>query len=228
MTWSAYRFSPRFRSRAAFSASLPRLLDLRVDFGQLDLGEPLALLDHVAFLHVDAAHDAAHLERQAHLVLRDHEPLVSIGGTAGPLLACWMRTGVGCVGRPARRLLAAAARRIAMTSSDAARFVKFVMTSSISQVAVERQCARGGGVVELGLAREHFETRDVEIELGAGEARARVDEFDLADRRLRRACGWRCGRRRARPRRARRRWRANRRWCSAGRATAALRAAPAA
>ena len=49
---------------------------------------------------------------------------------------------------------------------------------------IQRQGARGSGVVELGLAREHFETRDVEIEFGAREARARVDEFDLADHAL--------------------------------------------
>jgi hypothetical protein len=49
---------------------LSRLFHLRADFGEFDLGQSLALLHHVAFLHVDAAHDATHLERQAHLVLR--------------------------------------------------------------------------------------------------------------------------------------------------------------
>src|SRR5688572_20751963 len=48
----------------------------------------------------------------------------------------------------------------------------------------QRQCAGGGGVIELGLAREDLESRDVEVELGSREARARVDELDLADRAL--------------------------------------------
>ncbi len=41
----------------------------------------------------------------------------------------------------------------------------------------QRQGARGSGVVELGLARQHFETRDIEIEFGAGEIGTRVDEI---------------------------------------------------
>ena len=64
---------------------LPRLLDLRADFGQLDFGEALALLDDVAFLHVDAAHDATHLERQAHLVFRDHDAVGVDGRHRGSL-----------------------------------------------------------------------------------------------------------------------------------------------
>ncbi len=46
---------------------------------------------------------------------------------------------------------------------------------------VEGQGARCRGVIELGLAREHFEYRDVEVELGAREAVARVDELHLVD-----------------------------------------------
>jgi hypothetical protein len=45
------------------------LLDLRIDFGELDLGEALALLHLIAGLHVNGANHAAELERQAHLVL---------------------------------------------------------------------------------------------------------------------------------------------------------------
>ncbi len=46
------------------------------------------------------------------------------------------------------------------------------------------QRARGGGVVELGLAGEQLEAGEVEVELGAGQRIARVDELDLADRAL--------------------------------------------
>ena len=111
-------------------------------------------------------------------------PLVSMGGTAGPWLACWMRTGVGLrgLGRLAACRSRRAARPVTATATTSRRCHHVVFIRFIG--SVQRQGARGSGVVELGLAREHFETRDVEIELGAGEARARIDEFDLADRAL--------------------------------------------
>ena len=64
---------------------LPRLFDLRANFRQLDLGQPLALFDHVAFLHVDPAHEATEFERQAHLVFRDHDAVGVDGRHGGPV-----------------------------------------------------------------------------------------------------------------------------------------------
>src|SRR6185436_9722753 len=106
-------------------------------------------------------------------------PLVSIGGTAGPWLAFATRTGVGRAASGASDLPQPAMNRLAMSVSGAsvAYLLAFMWRS-------QRQRARGSGVVELGLAGEHFESRDIEIELGAREARARVDEFHLADHAL--------------------------------------------
>src|SRR5689334_11208068 len=109
-------------------------------------------------------------------------PLVSIGGTAGPWLACSMRTGVARAASGASPLphpaRSSAAPRIAVTG----RRYPFLLLAFMRRS--QGQGARGSGVVELGLAGEHFETGDVEIEFGAGEARACVDEFDLADHAL--------------------------------------------
>ena len=58
---------------------LPRLLDLRADFGKLDFREALALAHPLAFLHRDAAHDTAYFERQAHLVARGDDPVADNG-----------------------------------------------------------------------------------------------------------------------------------------------------
>ena len=95
MTWSAYRFSPRLRSRCGFLRQLARLLDLRVDFGELDLGEALTRLT--------ASPSCTWMRRTTPPILNDRRissllatmPLVSIGGTAGPWLAAATRTGVG-------------------------------------------------------------------------------------------------------------------------------------
>src|SRR4051812_14939888 len=111
-------------------------------------------------------------------------PLVSIGGTAGPWLACATRTGVG-FGASGASLLpqpvnSAASATTAMMSppvKEQVVLIRFICS-------IQRQLARGSGVVELGLAREHFETRDIEIEFRAREARAGIDEFHLADHAL--------------------------------------------
>ena len=75
-----------------------------------------------------------------------------------------------------RRAVAAGERARAQAKHD-----EQIERCAWSDSWIERQVARGGGVFELGAAREHIEAGDVEIELGAGERAARVDELDLAD-----------------------------------------------
>src|SRR3954463_5459428 len=103
-------------------------------------------------------------------------PLVSMGGTAGPWLACWTRTGVGRAAS-GTSFLPQAGISEASSSSAPSGAILLVLIMRRSQ----GQGARGGGVVELGLPSEHFETGDIEVEFGAGQAGTRVDEFDLAD-----------------------------------------------
>src|SRR6478736_4789529 len=111
-------------------------------------------------------------------------PLVSIGGTAGPWLACSIRTGVaraasGAASLPQPASSSSAAMAAIATPAEVVTRVPFLLLAFMRRSQGQR--ARGSGVVQLGLAGEHFETGDIEIEFGAGEARARVDEFHLAD-----------------------------------------------
>src|SRR4051812_11855653 len=111
-------------------------------------------------------------------------PLVSIGGTAGPWRACSMRTGVaraasGALALPQPASSSAAAIAALVAPPKAGMRVPFLLLAFMRRS--KGQGARGSGVVELGLAGEHFESGDVEIQFGAGEARTRVDEFHLAD-----------------------------------------------
>src|SRR5262245_34274423 len=92
-------------------------------------------------------------------------PLVSMGGTAEPWLAACTRTGVG-FGASGASLRPQPVRIVANTAAAAAAFRSLLVRMGW----IQGQRARGGGVVELGLAGQYLETRDIEIELGAGEA----------------------------------------------------------
>src|SRR4051794_37423233 len=111
-------------------------------------------------------------------------PLVSIGGTAGPWLACATRTGVGFVASGASLLPQPVNSAANATTATMSPPVKEQVVLIRFMCSIQRQGARGSGVVELGLAREHFETRDVEIEFRPRQARAGIDEFHLADHAL--------------------------------------------
>src|SRR5215469_11913182 len=81
-------------------------------------------------------------------------------------------TAVRIVGRCMR-----GERRVWVTD----RLLLFLVSGRTARYRVKRQRAGSGRVIELCLARQHFETCDVEIELGARERAACVDELDLVD-----------------------------------------------
>jgi hypothetical protein len=94
------------------------LLDLCAHLGQLDLREALALSDHLAFLHVNAAHDAAHLERQPHLVFGHHESVGVDGRHCGPFARPLRMDRRRLVDRGGRRPAAAHQQRGHETQRD--------------------------------------------------------------------------------------------------------------
>src|SRR5690348_15730280 len=181
MTWSAYRFSPRSRSRAAFSAIWRACSTCAFT--------SVSSISARRWPRLTASPSCTWMRRTTPPILKDRRissllttmPLVSIGGTAGPWLACAMRTGVGLGASGVSPLLQPVNSAASATTATMSPPVKVQVVLMRFMGSIQRQRARGSGVIELGLAREHFETRDIGIEFGAREARARVDEFHLAD-----------------------------------------------
>src|ERR1044072_4576615 len=184
MTWSAYRFSPRRRSRCALSAIWRACSPCA--------STSVSSISARRWPRFTASPSCTWMRRTTPPILKDRRissllttmPLVSIGGTAGPWLACATRTGVGRGASGASFLPQPMNSAASATTATMRAPVKewVVLMRFIGNIQGQR--ARGSGVIELGLAGEHFETRDVEIELGSREAGARIDEFHLADHAL--------------------------------------------
>src|SRR5215831_12706042 len=127
-------------------------------------------------------------------------PLVTMAAVAGPEVADSMRTGVrgataasACGEQAPSPAPSASAAAVRPAAASAVVRVRRGMRMRVIGVSLElgpralsgcaggqgfeRQRAARGGVVELCLARQHIEARDVEVELRSGETAARVDEL---------------------------------------------------
>ena len=193
------------RARVALRlvGELPRLLDLRADLGELDLGEPLALRTSLPS-STPMRRSAADLERQYFISSRFRRPA---GGCdqrrrrAARRCADAHRRQLGIdagFGRCRRRARASRGRREACSPgrpcAGSGRRRGRLMSCHASPprltapaLQIDGQRARGGGVVELGLAAEQLEKVRLSSARRRSAAFTRVDELHLVDHAPRRA-----------------------------------------
>src|SRR5690606_9535409 len=102
-------------------------------------------------------------------------PCVRIAGTAGPLVAAVMLTGV-----PGRGAGSSTSAQPLVTSIAAMRPTPASLRMSRAPSnGIDRQLAARSCVLELGTACQHIEACRDEVELGARECAACVDELDV-------------------------------------------------